>query len=179
MYCLTIKANGLVERFNQTIQGMLVKFVAEKKETWEDYLDTCIYAYNTSHHESSLFTPFELMFGRKAVFPIDLSSSSNGIGAHEVIESGGDKEALTNMLDARRKRLEEAKANIVSAQQKQKQKQKEIYDCKYHQPKVFAIGAIVLKKDFTRKKRRGGKLDTKWNGPYILLPRPLVGDCTV
>ena len=104
------------------------------------------------------------MFGRKAVLPIDLGSSSNGIGAHEVIESGGDKEALTNMLDARRKRLEEAKANIVSAQQKQK----EIYDCKHHQPEVFAIGAIVLKKDFTRKKQKGGKLDTKWNGPYTV-----------
>ena len=26
LYCLTIKANGLVERFNQTIQSMLVKF---------------------------------------------------------------------------------------------------------------------------------------------------------
>ena len=31
---------------------------------------------------------------------------------------------------------------------------------------MFAIGAIVLKKDFTRKKRKGGKLDTKWTGPY-------------
>ena len=137
---------------------MLVKFVDEKKETWEDYLDTCIYAYSTSRHESSLFTPFELMFGRKTVLPIDLSSGSNGVGADEVIENGGDEEAL---LDARRKRLEEAKANIVSAQQKQK----EIYNHKHHQPEVFAIGAIVMK-HFTRKKRKGGKLDTKWTGPY-------------
>ena len=63
------------------------------------------------------------------------------------------------MQDARRKRLEEAKANI-SAQQKQA-----VYDCK-HQPEVFTIGAVVLKKDFTRKKRKGGKLDAKWTGPY-------------
>ena len=100
---------------------MLVKFVDEKKETWEDYLDTCIYAYNTSRHESSLFTPFELMFGRKVVLPIDLSSGSNGVGADEVIGNGDDEETLANMLDARRKRLEEAKANIVTAQQKQKE----------------------------------------------------------
>ena len=112
----TVKANGLVERFNQTIQGMLVKFVAEK-ETWEDYLDTCIYAYNTSRHESSLFTPFELMFGRKAVLPIDLCNGSNG--ADEIIENDVNEEAIAIMQDARRKRLEEAKANIISAQQKQ------------------------------------------------------------
>ena len=93
---------------------MLVKFVAE--ETWEDYLDTCIYAYNTSRHESSLFTPFELMFGWKAVLPIDLCSGSNG--ADEVVENEVNEEAIATMQDARRKRLEEAKANIL-AQQKQ------------------------------------------------------------
>ena len=53
---------------------MLVKFIGEKKESWEDYLDTCIYAYNTARHESSKFTPFELMFSRKAVLPIDIRS---------------------------------------------------------------------------------------------------------
>ena len=154
----------MVERFNQTIQGMLVKFIGEKKETWEDYLDTCIYAYNTSRHESSRFTPFELMFGRKAVLPIDLNSGGNGVGAEKVIKDGADDEVHRNMQDARRRKLEDAKANILSAQQKQK----ENYDLKHHQPEVFAIGAIVLKKDFTRKKRKGGKLDTKWTGPYTI-----------
>lgn len=51
---------------------MLTKFIVTKKDHWEDYLDTCVYAYNTSVHESSRFTPYELMFGRKAVLPIDL-----------------------------------------------------------------------------------------------------------
>ena len=27
----------------------------------------------------------------------------------------------------------------------------------------------VLKRDFTRKKRRGGKLDYRWQGPYIIV----------
>ncbi|XP_065911163.1 uncharacterized protein [Dysidea avara] len=66
-HCLTTpyhpQANGLVERFNQTIQNMLVKFVNEKKELWEDYLDTCVFAYNTSKHESSKYCPFAVMFG--------------------------------------------------------------------------------------------------------------------
>ena len=47
--------------------------VDNKKEQWEDYLDTCIYAYNTSKHESSKYTPFEVMFGRHAVLPVDLN----------------------------------------------------------------------------------------------------------
>ncbi len=51
---------------------MLTKFIENKKSSWEDFLDTCIYAYNTAVHESSRFTPYELMFGRKAVLLIDL-----------------------------------------------------------------------------------------------------------
>ena len=47
-YFLLLQANGLDKRFNQTLQNMLVKFVHTNKDRWEDYLDTCVYAYNTS-----------------------------------------------------------------------------------------------------------------------------------
>ena len=141
-----------------------MKFVQEKKETWESYLDTCIYAYNTSRHESSLFTPFELMFGRKAVIPVDLDNGSEHAqpDAEEVFGQGCDPETIQKMQEDTKKKLEKAKVNIICAQQKQK----EVYDRKHHQPDVYAVGALVLKKDFTRKKRKEGKLDSKWVGPY-------------
>ena len=28
------------------------------------------------------------------------------------------------------------------------------------------VGTLVLRKDMTRKKRKGGKLDAKWTGPF-------------
>eukprot|EP00731_Ephydatia_muelleri_P010832 Em0005g1418a len=34
------QANGLDERFNQTLQNMLVKYVSSKKDMWSHYLDT-------------------------------------------------------------------------------------------------------------------------------------------
>ena len=36
-------------------------------------------------------------------------------------------------------------------------------------PPAFHLGAQVLKKDFTRKRRLGGKLDSKWIGPYSIV----------
>ena len=51
---------------------MLSKFVQDDKEIWDGFLDTCTFAYNTSCHESTLHTLFEVMFGRQAVLPIDL-----------------------------------------------------------------------------------------------------------
>lgn len=61
--------------------------------------------------------------------------------------------------------LEQAKANIISAQERQKR----VYDQKHSNPHVFRKGGLVLKKDFTRKKRKGGKLDPKWLGPYKIV----------
>ena len=69
---LACQANGLDERWNQTLKNMIAKYVSSRKELWDEYLDACVFAYNTSRHESSLHTPFEVMFGRNAVISIEL-----------------------------------------------------------------------------------------------------------
>ena len=132
---------------------MLVKFVQEKKETWWSYLNTCIYAYNTSRHESSLFTPFELMFGRKAVIPVNLDNGSEHAqpDAEEVFGQGCDPETIQKIQEDTKKRLEKAKVNIICAQQKQK----EVYDRKHHQPDVYAgTEERLYKKEKKRRKAR-------------------------
>ena len=44
-----------------------------------------------------------------------------------------------------------------------------MYDQRHSNSYVFRIGGLVLKKDFKRKKRKGGKLDPKWVGPYTIV----------
>ena len=92
-----------MERFNQTLQGMLVKFIDKKKESWEDYLKKCVllsYAYNTSKHKSSKYTPFE-MFRRRAVLTIDLNVAKHCCEpleesiADEVLEAKMEKNSTT------------------------------------------------------------------------------------
>lgn len=51
---------------------MLVKCTHKKREVRNEFLDTSVYAYNTYVHESTAFTPFELVFGQRAILPIDL-----------------------------------------------------------------------------------------------------------
>ena len=72
MYLFCMQADGLDERWNQTLQNKLVKFFHSKKSAWSSFLDTCVFAYNTSRHESTCFTPFSLMFSRQATLPIDV-----------------------------------------------------------------------------------------------------------
>ena len=72
---------------------------------------------------------------------------------------------MERITEERRQRLESVKENILVAQRRQKDQ----YDRKHANPEVFAVGALVLKKDFTRKKRAGGKLDSRWTGPYRIV----------
>ena len=120
VYCKNLLANGLVERFNQTIQTMLVKFIVSKKESWQDYLDTCVYAYITSRHDSSKFTPFELMFGRQAILPIDIRSDASTIEAVDNIFAGCNEDVVKKMEAARKNTLEQAKQYIVTAKRNKK-----------------------------------------------------------
>lgn len=144
---------------------MLTKYVNNKKKSWDDFIDTCVFAYNTSQHESTKFTPFELMFGRKAYLPIDATlekSTPEQLLGEWQQQSGFTTADIEGFTASRQKLVEDAKSNIKEAQKKQKH----YYDLKHAKPCIFDIGAKVLLKDFTRKKRKGGKLDKKWIGPF-------------
>ena len=160
-----MQANGLDERFNQTLQNMLVKFVDEKKECWEDFLSTCVYAYNTSKHESSKYCPFTVMFGWQAILPVEVSSPKKEDAFVNMTSEANKDRIIDDHLSYRSKVAEKVKENIIAAQARQKK----AYDRKRHNPETFKAGALVLRKDMKRKKRAGGKLDFKWLGPYMIV----------
>ncbi len=137
---------------------MLVKFVDTKKDSWQDYLESCVYAYNTSKHESTKHSPFEVMFSRKGVLPVDMINVPNCSDELQLSYSEDISFFQSEHAEHRRIQLEAVKKNILKAQAKQKEQ----YDRKHHKPEVFQVGSIVLKKDFLKKKRVHGKLDPKW-----------------
>ena len=75
-----------------------------------------------------------------------------------------DEPDILKQAEEMKERLEEAKSNILAAQAKQKQ----LYDEKHSKPDCFQVGQQVLKKDFTRRKRKGGKLDHRFLGPFVI-----------
>ena len=126
---------------------MLAKYVSTKKEAWSSYLDNCVFAYNTSCHESTKFIPFELMFSRKATLPVDIEFQN--ASPEELCKKyhSLDDPNVSSVMKEHVQRLEAAKWNILMAQQKQKS----YYDKKHAKPENFQVNQLVLKKDFTRK----------------------------
>jgi len=98
---------------------MLVKFVVEKKELWEDYLDTCVFVYNTSKHESSKYCPFYAMFGRQALLPVEIQQSPKE--DNNIQHLNDNNEVIKQHLMHQAKVAQSVKENILIAQKRQKQ----------------------------------------------------------
>ena len=62
----------LVERFNRTLQQMLVSFVKDTGEDWDDHLPFVLLAYRSAVQEIPGCSPNLMVLGRVLPGPIDL-----------------------------------------------------------------------------------------------------------
>jgi len=68
------QANGICERFNQSLLVILRKILNKNQiSDWDRYINFATHAYNTSVHSSTGFTPFYLTFGSEARTPPEIS----------------------------------------------------------------------------------------------------------
>ncbi|MCO5589523.1 hypothetical protein L7F22_043491 [Adiantum nelumboides] len=67
------QSNGLVEKANGIIAGIIRKMVKNKTKLWDDFLDGALWAYRTTYKEATDFTPFHLVYGQEALQPIKLN----------------------------------------------------------------------------------------------------------
>ncbi|MEE6465568.1 hypothetical protein FKM82_006594 [Ascaphus truei] len=62
------QTDGLVERFNRTLKGMLWKFVDSEKRAWDGLLPFLLFAVREVPQASTGFSPFELQYGRQSLY---------------------------------------------------------------------------------------------------------------
>ncbi|MCO5553109.1 hypothetical protein L7F22_006630 [Adiantum nelumboides] len=74
------QSNGLVEKANGIIAGIIRKMVESKPKRWDNFLDGAIWAYRTTYRDATQFTPFHLVYGQESLQPIELNIPSNSQG---------------------------------------------------------------------------------------------------
>ena len=144
---------------------MLATVVGDHPSDWEMYIRKLCFAYNTSTHSSTGFTPFYLMFGRQASIPVDLMFPFN---------LGPEKE-LRTYVEQLRKGLRDADAIVRENCDADHRRQKALYDRKVSgQP--FGKGALVWLFDPAVPRGKCKKLHHPWKGPFVVVEK--VGDST-
>lgn len=67
------QANGLVERYVQVVKGCLRKCCHSHPRVWHIYLSGIAFDLRTTFQESIQMSPFQCLFGRSPVLPIELT----------------------------------------------------------------------------------------------------------
>eukprot|EP00253_Pinus_taeda_P017045 PITA_17045 len=65
------QANGQVESTNKVIEAILTKTIKENRRDWFQRLPEALWAYRTTWRNTTGFSPYELVFGKNAIFPVE------------------------------------------------------------------------------------------------------------
>ena len=131
------QGNGMTERFNRSLLGMLGTLEPQQKADWKSHIAPLVHAYNCTRHESTGFTPYSLMFGRDPHLPVDLTFG---------LSEDNPKEPLTKYVDKLRRRLKASFDLATSAADKARAKQKCHYDIKTRSADLQVEDRFLVKK---------------------------------
>ncbi|XP_040195045.1 uncharacterized protein LOC120928035 [Rana temporaria] len=148
------QTNGLCERFNGTLKQLLRSFVESRKD-WEKYLPHLLFAYREVPQESTGFSPFELLYGRRVRGPLDLVRAQ-----WEGVEDPEGLPILSYVLELR-ERLRDL-TDLVHENMQSAQSQQKVWYDRAARNRTFYIGQKVL----VLKPLKQNKLQASWQGPY-------------
>ena len=126
-------------------------------ENWDLKVGSVVFAYNTSVHNSTGHTPFQLMYGRVPTFPVDL--------VFPLPESGG--QSLHSYVEDRVELIQRAHQRMREIQQNVAQRSARLYNPRDAQR--LKVGMRVWY--FTPRVWGPGirKLRSSWGGPYRII----------
>lgn len=152
------QTNGLVERTIRTLVNMLSMYVASNHKNWDDVLPFVTYAFNTSQHETTGYSPFFLLYVRPPRYTLDTIFSFSDRDQSEISLA----ETLCLAEEARRL----ARLRTIASQDRSKVR----YDSKHRQA-TYIPGDLVLVWKPLRKRGLCQKLLAHYIGPFVILDR--------
>jgi transposase InsO family protein len=148
------QGNGLTERTNQTVKNILSK-LTKTHGAWDHYLDSALFAIRTIRQNSTTFSPFELVYGRKP--HREFHHPKQDTGSYDERLWAYITRDITRLQLIRRK----AKVFIDKAQERQRKRQNDKVP-----GEMLHIGDEVLLYRDAIETSWSAKLEAKWDGPY-------------
>lgn len=146
------QSNGSLERSHHVLIEYL-KTQINKEENWDEYIAMAMFSYNTSVHESTKYSPYELIFGRLPRIPSSITPLEENLDLTY-------KEYLIDLFNRLHDTQEDARQNLINSKEKSK-----IYYDKRMNLQNFREGDSV----FLLKEPAKGKFSDQYIGPYKVL----------
>jgi hypothetical protein len=156
------QSNGVVERANDKISSAIKKrLLDDKKGKWADQLPEVIWELNTTESRATRFTPFRLMYGSEAMTLQELKHGSPRTSPMATPDV--DESTSKDLIDG---------DHVLALQALNKyQAQTKAWHDNSVIPREFREGDLVLTRTIRIESR--GKLEPKWEGPYIVKTKTL------
>jgi transposase InsO family protein len=155
------QSDGLVERFNKTVEDMLSKYISTDQRDWDEQLPHIMLAYRSSVHESTGQTPSSMMLGREVTLPIDLLYGQPPV---ETEPTPANKSVyIQSLTETLWEVHEHARENMLEASNRQKKR----YDHRAKQTQ-YKVRDVVWLRNKTRVRGKTPKLQNRWDGPFVV-----------
>ena len=105
------QSNGSLERSHHVLAEYLKPYINQQQNNWDLSSDAAMFSYNTSYHEGTKISPYELIFGRKPRLPSIINEPRRGIS---------HREFLTDLVDRLSYLQRHAKENLQKAKESSK-----------------------------------------------------------
>ena len=156
-------SNGLVERFNGVLKDRLRTYSMEVGKEWPSMLPLFAYAYNTTVHSATGYTPFHLMHGWEPRSAYDWL-----VAARDPEEPLDIQRYRDNLVQLLEDSWSEARHNMGDAERRRQLGLLTVAKRDNPWPKFEEGSQVLLRK---HHRLAGERKDQKliWNGPYKVL----------
>ncbi|XP_057819044.2 uncharacterized protein LOC131032133 [Cryptomeria japonica] len=154
------QANGQVEVTNKELENILTKTIALHKRDWAMRLPEAVWAYHTTWKTTTGLTPYELIYGKKAVLPIEFEIKTLQTALQLSLSlSDAQKDCIVQLHS-----LDELHQDALFHTEVI-QKQRALWHDRHIRQRSFQPRDWALLYD-SRFQDFKGKFHTRWLGPY-------------
>ena len=153
----------MAESSNKSLVAIIKKLLEENKKSWHNKLVHALWADRLTTKNSIGMSPFQLVYGTKAVFPTSLGILVIKMVQEIQTEEDNMVRRINQMIN-----LQQTKEEVYNRAVKFQENIKRLFD-KRTKASDLKIGDKVLKWDSRREdKGKNSKFDSLCQGPYII-----------
>lgn len=152
------QGNSQIERLFRTIKPMIGATIKERQKEWDDVLPIVEMCLRTSRNKSCLFSPYEIIFGKRMRLP-HCWQLPEEVAVY-------DETNLADYITQLKQDMVNIHEKVRSSNELNMQKQKEYYD-RNRLAQDISVGDFVVAKKFGHL----SAFESKYEGPYEVIKK--------